>query len=238
MYNMYRGGFIMRILDIIFPKRCVGCGKIGKYFCDSCRATIRIIKSNEPICPMCEKPAIEGFTHPRCQTRYSLDGLTSFFHYNGPVRKAVKAIKYRMVSDLANEFMHLVPANSLQSMIYDPRSILVPVPLHPKRLRDRGFNQAELLGKLLAAHLRVPMRTDILRRVKETVPQVEMKKRDARLKNMEGVFELNIDALTHRRIDTVLLFDDVFTTGATMRSAVNVLKRAGVKRVWAVTMVR
>ena len=82
------------------------------------------------------------------------------------------------------------------------------------------------------------MRTDILRRVKETIPQVAMKKREARMKNMEGVFGFTGDTRIHRHSDTIVLFDDVFTTGATMRSAANVLKRNGMKYVWAVTMAR
>lgn len=230
----------MSVLDIIFPKRCVGCGKMGKYFCNRCRASIRVIESNEPICPMCERPAIGGVTHPRCQTRYSLDGLTSFFHYDGPVRKAIKAVKYRFVSDLASEFVALIPSSFInETKKHSSTScILVPIPLHPARYRFRGFNQAEALGRIVAGRLHVPVRTDILRRTRATTPQVEMKKRDARLKNMEGVFGVNVDALMHRRIDTVLLFDDVFTTGATMRSAANILKRSRVKFVWAVTIAR
>jgi len=220
----------MRLLDFIFPKRCVNCGKIGKYFCGGCRTKMRPIAPNESICPMCGRLALDGVTHPRCRTQYSLDGLTSFFHYDGTARKAIKAIKYRLVSDLAEEFISCVPR--LPSMIYDLRSILVPIPLHPFRFRQRGFNQAEALGTILAKQLNIPVRTDILRRVKETVPQVEMKKRDDRLKNMERVFRCNHVS------GNVVLFDDVFTTGATMRSAANVLKRGGAECVWAVTMAR
>jgi ComF family protein len=225
------GGFFVQILDFIFPKRCVGCGHIGKYFCVSCRAKIRPIAPNEPICPMCGRPALDGITHPKCRTRYSLDGLTSFFHYDGPVRKAIKTIKYRLVSDLAEEFISCISANA-DSRLRGNDNMLIPIPLHPSRFRQRGFNQAEVLGTVLAKNLHIPMQPDILRRVKETVPQVEMKKRDDRLKNMERVFRCNNVS------GNVVLFDDVFTTGATMRSAANVLKRGGVKRIWAVTMAR
>ena len=216
----------MNLLDLVFPKRCVNCGRVGKYFCDKCRLLIRPIADNEQICPMCGRLALDGITHPRCRTRYSLDGLTSFFHYSGPVQKAIKALKYRYVSDLAEEFVSLVPKFS-----FPKPCTLIPVALHPSRLRYRGFNQAEELGKLL----RIPMQTDILRRIKATQPQAEMK-RSERLENMKNVFSIHNSKFTIP--DSVLLFDDVFTTGATMRSAANVLKRAGVKRVWAVTMAR
>ncbi len=212
----------MNLLDLVFPKRCVNCGKIGRYFCDTCRLLIRPIADNERICPMCGRLALDGITHPRCRSLYSLDGLTGFFHYDGPVKKAIKAIKYRYISKLASEFVSLIPDIKL------PKGILIPIPLHVSRFRYRGFNQAEEFGKLL----QIPMRTDILRRTKATPPQAEMKRKE-RLENMKNVFR--VDALPHQRI---VLFDDVFTTGATMRSAANVLKRAGAEFVWAVTMAR
>jgi ComF family protein len=217
----------MNLLDFIFPKRCVGCGSIGKYFCAVCRTNIRPIAPNEAICPMCGRLALDGITHPRCRTPYSLDGLTSFFHYDGSVRKAIKAIKYRLVSDLANEFISFIPDVDL------PKGVLIPIPLHSSRFRYRGFNQAEVLGSLL----RIRMRTDILRRTRATVPQVEMKDKKKRLANMQNVFSIHHSSFTIHN-SSILLFDDVFTTGATMRSAGSMLKHAGAKRVWAVTMAR
>lgn len=240
----------MNLLDVIFPKRCVGCGKIGQYFCHPCTSIIQTIEVNEAICPVCEKPAIDGATHPRCQTRYSIDGLTSFFYYRGPIQNAIKALKYRSVSDLANEFIQCIPPMSF-SVLSNLESrnsnlSLLPVPLHPSRQRERGFNQAEVLGKLIAQRLHIPMRNNILIRIKKTTPQVEMKEKDRRLKNMEGVFSLSSrfdkKMLEHQFVKTqpvgVFLFDDVFTTGATMRSVAEVLKRAGVSYVWGISMAR
>ena len=164
------------------------------------------------------------------------------------VRKAIKAIKYRSVFDLAQAFVDLVPSvffSQLSTMNRQP-FILVPIPLHPSRFRERGFNQAEAMGHIVAKRLHVPVVTDILRRVKKSTPQVEMKSKDARLKNMDGVFAVhsNFDKITLKRENVkasklgVILVDDVFTTGATMRAAANVLKRAGAPFVWGVTMAR
>lgn len=114
--------------------------------------------------------------------------------------------------------------------------IIIPIPLHTSRLLYRGFNQAELLGRLLAKRLNIPIETNILKRIKKTIPQVEMKDRDKRIKNMEDVFAVNINLTVNDRQLTVFLFDDVFTTGATMRTAANVLKRGGVKKVWGMTL--
>ena len=194
---------------------------------------------------MCGRPAIDGATHPGCRTRYTIDGLTSFFRYDGIIRKAVKALKYRFVSDLASEFVSIIPNDALRFLmksripdqVRNDNVVYVPIPLHPSRFRERGYNQAEVLGKLIAGKLGIAVRTDILIRTRKTTPQVEMKKREARLKNMENVFAVSPNN-SISLYPYIFLFDDVFTTGATMRSAANVLKRKGVKFVWAVTMAR
>lgn len=216
----------MSVLDFFFPKRCLGCGRVGEYFCAACRKKIVVIK--RPICPECGRPAFDSATHPGCRGRYTIDGLTSFFRYESIIQKAVKALKYRFVSDLATEFVSLIPQD-----LFPKSSCLIPIPLYPTRLRERGYNQAEVMGKLIAAKLNIVMRTDILRRTKQTVPQVEKKQRKDRLKNMEKVFSVSSPVSPN-----ILLFDDVFTTGATMRSAANVLKRNGAKIVWGITMAR
>ena len=242
----------MTLLDFLFPARCLGCGRVGRYFCDRCTSKIRIIEVRETICPVCERPAMAGATHPRCHTRYAIDGLTSYFHYDGVIRKAIKAIKYRFASDLAKEFIDLVPtylgngtmkpsfARSTSLRAAEGRqwdnAVIVPIPLHPTRQRHRGFNQTEVLGLLLANRFKVALKADVLLRKKKTTPQVEMRDRDERMKNMGGVFSYN--NVTMKQCDNVLLFDDVFTTGATLRSAAAVLKRGGVKSVWGVTMAR
>lgn len=223
----------MGILDFIFPKHCVNCGKIGRYFCAKCKSLIKYI--DRQICPVCGKPAIDGATHPRCQTRYSLDGLTSIFRYDGIVRNAVKSIKYRFVSDLAEEFVDLVPYSILSTINHQLPTIIIPIPLHISRFRFRGFNQAEVLGRILSKQLGIPIRTDILKRIRKTIPQVEMKDRKKRLKNMEKVFSVSPNILISQ-YPNILLFDDVYTTGATLRSAANVLKRAGAKKVWGITL--
>ncbi len=109
-----------------------------------------------------------------------------------------------------------------------PEGVLVPVPLHSTRLRDRGFNQAEVLVR----QLHIPMRTDILTRTRSTSPQAEIKEKKKRLENMKNSF-------ASRQIrGNIVLFDDVCTTGATLRNAAEALKRAGANHVWAMTIAR
>jgi len=114
-------------------------------------------------------------------------------------------------------------------------SCIVPVPLHLSRFNSRGFNQAEVIGKELSKRIHVPVETRVLTRVKKTTPQVKMKNREDRLGNMKNVFMLH-DSSILSRVSSVLLVDDVFTTGATIRSAATVLKEGGVKYVWGVTL--
>jgi competence protein ComFC len=230
----------MQLLDIFFPKRCVGCGKTGRYFCPSCIRSIKTIQINESICPVCEKPAVDGMTHPKCRGRYTIDGLTSFFRYDGIVRKAVKAVKYRYISDSVKEFVSLIPQTSynfINKNIITSNTIIVPIPLHPKRFSERGFNQAELLARQLSLRLNIPVDTKLLKRIKYTEPQVKMRKRIDRLKNMDGVFAVSQLSTINYPL-SIILVDDVFTTGATMRTAAGVLKRSGLKFVWGITMAR
>ena len=232
----------MNLLNFLFPRRCLSCGTIGKYFCSRCVGKIRTIEQRETICPVCERPAISGATHPFCKTRYTIDGLTGFFHYDGIIRKAIKSLKYRSVSDLAKEFVGLIPDTVLSHIVLVCHSrengnpVFIPVPLHSSRYKDRGFNQAEVLAQFIARRLSLRVATDILKRVKHTTPQVEMKDRNKRLKNMEKVFSVLHSPFPFPY--SVILFDDVFTTGATMRAAANILKREGVKFVWGITMAR
>jgi competence protein ComFC len=188
---------------------------------------------------MCEKPAIDGATHPRCEGKYTIDGLTSFFRYDGVVKKAIKAIKYRFVSDVSSEYISLIPAEMFTAlrMLKPTPSYIIPIPLHRTRFNERGFNQAEVLGRGVASRLQIPLWADILRRIKQTTPQVAMKDRQERLKNMEHVFSVS-DSHQELSGQSVIVCDDVFTTGATMRQAANVLKRKGAAFVWAVTIAR
>lgn len=183
---------------------------------------------------------MDGTTHPRCQTRYCLDGLVSFFRYKGIIKTGIKKIKYRFVSDLAEELINLIPSSSLQIFPLTTNNsqpiTLIPIPLHPSRLKFRGFNQAEVLGRLAAKRLNTPVRVDLFKRVVKTIPQVEVKDRKKRLENMEGVFQVNNSTMKQLSNETIILFDDVYTTGATLRSAANVLKRAGAEKVWGISL--
>lgn len=219
----------MHLLDVLFPKFCLGCGEWGSYICSSCFSKIHPLPYLK--CPICDRASIDEFTHPRCKKRFELDRLISFFPYTGIVQKAIKAIKYRYAYKVTDDLLCFVLLPELPK-----QSVFIPIPLHPSRRRLRGFNQAEIIARVLLKRLGVPVRTDILKRIRKTVPQVDMKNREDRLTNMKNVFTVNTVKVSSLINNTIILVDDVFTTGATMQSACEALKRAGVKTLWGLTI--
>lgn len=186
---------------------------------------------------MCERAAIDGVTHPGCQTRYSLDGFISLYRYDGPVKAAIKRLKYKpylssLTDILVDSILYSIDGNKQQFNKF----IVVSVPLHPQRERERGFNQASLLGKVIAQKLDLQFKDNVLKRTRYTKPQVELKGKDRR-ENVIGAFAVTTN-YEPRTTNSVLLIDDVWTTGSTMRACANVLKRAGAKKVWAMTIAR
>lgn len=221
----------MDLLNLIFPRTCLGCGKEGKYICSDCLVKVRLGK---PICPYCEKASIDGFTHVKCAKKLGLDGLTAIWEYEGVVRKAILSLKYKYSTEVGKELTALFIRELLTGRNPVCTGTLVPIPLFWYRENTRGFNQSVEVGKAVAAQMGWKFSQDLLIRKKSTTPQVELSG-DARRQNLKGVFALNPGS---RSPDSVLIFDDVFTTGSTLREAAKVLKRAGAQKVWGLTIAR
>lgn len=228
-------GFFGFIEDTLFPKRCVSCGRLGSYVCAVCRKAVQLLDIQR--CPMCDRPAMDGITHPKCVTTYGMDGLVGVFRYQGTMKKAIKAVKYRFASDMVAELTSLIPHEIFSRTIFERAEGLVPVPLHASRLKQRGFNQAEYIAWALSGRTGIPMRKDFLIRSVATRPQAELRDRASRLANMRSAFHLG---LTPHNIKgkRLVLVDDVATTGATMRAAAATLKHAGVASVCGIALAR
>lgn len=230
----------MGILDLIFPKKCAGCGEFGTYFCVSCIQSSKLYFPQA--CPVCERASVDGATHVQCRKRFSPDGLTSVWAYEKAPRELVLKLKYKYVTDIALSLA--VPASGTLKNIkrsspaspkWTDKLILVPIPLHWTRKNWRGFNHVEEIGKILSQLMGWQM-TNLLERSKMAKQQVGLKG-DERRKNVQDVFELS-NNLTIQPSSNIVLFDDVWTTGATMLEAVKVLKKAGFKKVWCLTLAR
>jgi len=221
----------MNLLDLLFPKKCVSCGSFGEYFCNNCIKRLSFLE--QQICPVCERNAIGGKTHLRCKRVLSLDGLTSIVDYKNPVKEAIYQLKYKFTKDLANDLVNILftSKNIISPNFSDP--FLVPIPLHWFRKNWRGFNQTEILGWLISKRLKTRFYPDALKKETATREQVTLKGKE-RQKNVANIFKANPNV----RGKEILLFDDVWTTGATLKSAGAQLKRKGAKTVWGLTLSR
>lgn len=218
----------MNLFDFIFPKKCVSCGRFGSYICPECLLKIEPVQY--PVCPICQRQAIGGKTHPGCKTKYTLDGLIVGFRYRGPIKLAISRIKYKWIWDIAYTVIDLL-AERIWKFNIPEDFVLVPVPLHAKRKNWRGFNQAELICQILGKKFGCRTENLIERKV-ETKTQVGLT-RDERKKNIKNAFTANSSGV---RGKTIILVDDVYTTGATMVEACRVLKLGGASVVWGMAV--
>lgn len=223
------------LLDILFPRFCLGCGKYGGYICAKCRGKIKLTQDK---CPVCDKLSFQGKTHAICKKKNSLDGLFSIYKYEGAVKNLIRAIKYKFAFDVASTIAKFVVDGVREERFSFDNAVLVPVPLHPQRERWRGFNQAELIGKIVARQLGWKFENRLIYKLKNTTPQMNLD-REKRLRNLCGKFAVN--RAYKNKIEpgkTYIIFDDVATTGATIAEICKVLKGSGAKKVWGLTIAR
>ena len=243
------------ILDLLFPKKCIGCKKEGTYFCQGC---VSNIMQTDLVCPVCEDLAVGGQTHPICKRRYGLDGLWSLGIYQDPLREAIKQLKYRKVKEIAPVLVDILIEYwaKYQPFVFDQIKnsrgkgwAVISVPLHWWRENDRGFNQSSEIGQILSKKLGLYY-CEGLKRIRYTKPQVKLKGSE-RHQNIKNAFEIDSRFLASRPASpslggrsgrgndkSVLLIDDVWTTGSTLRECCYILKRNGAKKVWALTLAR
>jgi len=219
-------------LSLLFPQWCIGCGADGSLICYSCRVSLPRI--TPAICPMCGRPQPSGMICPGCVNwRAEIDGIRSPFRFDGVVRQAVHQLKYRNLRALAAPLAELLDDYMRTSPV--PGDVLVPVPLHRKRLRERGYNQSGLLARELGRLAHLPVVDDCLFREQYTPPQARTSNVDERRSNVVGVFTCRDDRL---RGNKVLLIDDVSTSGATLDACAAALKAAGAISVWGLVLAR
>ena len=221
-------------IDLILPIHCLGCGLEGKFLCSSCTTTFPRLEL--PYCNVCSVPGTHGVCHAcRQQSRFSIDclsGIRAPYLMEGLVRDAVHAFKYRnykvaapQLSELLAEYLgqHLLPGNAL-----------FPVPLHRKKLRERGYNQAVLLARELSKRIDLPVAERLLVRTRNSPSQAHSIDSAERRENTEGAFACRgrVDGLA------CILIDDVCTTGSTLGACAVALMEAGAQSVWALTLAR
>jgi ComF family protein len=229
------------ILDILFPIRCIFCRKEYFWVCPTCRP--EILLNSFQFCPYCEKiVTLNGSACENCQKNKddSLDSLIVAGQYTQKeLTKLIHLFKYNFISELHIPLGDLLLRAYLKNTLPLP-SFIIPVPLHPKRLRWRGFNQSELLGRYLSQNLapgmEIPLSQDGLFRKRYTSPQMKIKNYHQRKANLKDAFRIKNKQVAQNKI--ILLVDDVATTGSTLFECARILKNNGAKKVFGIVLGR
>lgn len=225
----------MNILDLLFPRVCLECKKEGKYLCGTCISKLLSVRQ---ICPFCSKPSVDGFTHPKCLRPLGINGIISLWPYKGVIRKAILALKYKFVQEISDELGRL--ALDELKKVYTPKhqqGILTTVPLFWTRKNFRGYNQVDKIGEFISGCFTQNFNPELLVRNKSTLPQVELT-RVERIKNVQGVFAANPKYKNLIKGRFIIILDDVYTTGSTLKEIAKILKRKGADEVWGLTLAK
>lgn len=231
-------------LNVLLPPLCAGCRKEsslptagGFFICDTCKDSIDI--QNYFTCPACKRRDPQGRLDRKCRSEA---GLTRFLgtplsYENERVRKIIHAFKYQHARALAEPLAEIMVRFLMSSPdVHRGRTILTPIPMVNFKERERDFNQAAEIAKLVAAHYKLNLQERLLLKVKNTSNQADIKNKESRIRNLEGAFAcVEPDAV---RGKIVVLVDDVYTTGSTMRECARVLRKAGAREVWGMAVAR
>lgn len=221
-----------KFADILFPPRCIGCGRIGWFLCANCCQ--KLPKISPPLCEKCGRPESSGVLCPSCwnwQTK--IDGIRSPFHFDGIMRQAIHELKYRNLKSISSCLADLL-FNYLEDSPL-PGDVLVSVPLHAKRLRQRGYNQTGLIAMELSRLTSIPAVEGCLIRLQNNSPQTRTATVEERRRNVVNAFCCRDERFTGKH---VLLIDDVCTSGATLDACAEALKAGGAVTVWGLTLAR
>ena len=227
------------LLDLIFPKKCVVCKKQESYLCEKCFTFLSF--DAKSLCLVCNHPSFNNLTHPYCRRKYAIDGCFSALVYNKTTQKLLYNFKYKpyltdlktVLSDLFYE--SIIQNEQFQNQIKKGDWVFVPIPLSSAKLRKRGYNQTEILAAGLSEKFNFPVQ-NLLFRAKETKTQVGLSNLQRKL-NVKSAFEF----INHKSSivnQNIFLVDDVETTGSTLSEAAKILKRAGVQKVFGLTLAR
>jgi len=187
-----------------------------------------------PICPKCGRPQSSAILCPSCVGwQAEIDGIRSPFRFDGAIRQAIHQLKYRNLRAVAGLFAQLLNDYLISNPV--PGEVLVPVPLHRKRLKERGYNQSSLLAQELVKLTNLPLIDNCLVRERHALPQARTATVEERRSNVANAFSCRDGRLKGRQ---VLLIDDVATSGATLDACARALKEAGAASVWGLVLAR
>ncbi len=221
------------LLDFAFPNYCYLCRKSlsgsNKFFCPACVENLP--QPVNPFCSICKNPYSQFSSDHGCQA--GSEGVFSLWNYSESVEILIHKFKYASKTGLGKRLGELLAELLRKTPLVNELQIIIPVPLHKSRKRERGFNQAEILAEELGRQLNLPVETNSLSRIKNTADQTRLSAEERKL-NVKDAFRIARQInLTDK---STLLVDDVITTGATLNECAQVLKKQGAKRVYACTL--
>ena len=218
------------LLDALFPMECVSCGASGNVICDKCAAVLPLLQS--PCCEICSTPGDFARCERCVASERWFDGVRAPYRYAGIIRQAILALKYGGISAAAPQLGDLLADYLSDNPL--PGEIVAPVPMHQRRLRERGYNQADLLARRVAARGKLPYEKDLLLRTRQVEPQAGISGAALRAVNVAG----SIGVSTGHDVNgaRIILIDDVATTGNTLETCAAALKQAGAVSVWCLTL--
>jgi ComF family protein len=210
------------LLELMLPPACAGCGRPGGLLCDACRGRLRVPSTPQDRFLVPDGGVVIGD---------ALALAMAAFTYDGPLRRALAALKYTGVARLAPILASAAAPRLAELLAISGDAALVPIPVHRDRRRERGYNQAELLAVELGRSLRLPV-VSCLERRRPTTKQHRLS-RTARLVNLRGAFSSIL-----RPPPIVILVDDIITTTATLEACASVLREAGCETVYGFAIAR
>lgn len=224
------------LIELLFPRRCPVCDKpvdkMGRYICKKCQRALRYVHS--PFCMKCGKSLkndIKEYCEDCQNVQHFFDRGKALYEYDS-IKTAIYRFKYEGRREYADFFGNELARRFGEQIKVWKADAFVPVPLHAEREKRRGYNQAALIAKVLGKELNIPVNEKIIHRVKATLPQKQVNGKE-RQNNLKNAFKIRENDV---KLNTVIVVDDIYTTGATMDAVAECLKKAGVGKVYCVSL--
>jgi ComF family protein len=229
--------------EVIFPSQCLGCAEIlhpfaGQMFCSICNDRVKFIKGS--MCSICgttfpDSPAESHLCGDCLEKRPYFSLARAVFSYEDIILNAIHKFKYKRNMSIGEMLASFMAGFYFPDIVYTDYYLIIPVPLHVKRLRERGFNQSLILARVIGEKQKIPVNFSLLKRHKFTSTQTGSNKKE-RKQNIKGAFEVTDKKEINGK--NIILIDDVYTTGATANECAKTLIKAGAQKVSVLTMAR
>ncbi len=240
---MILNDILKNISDIIFPPQCINCATIlqsskEKVFCPTCREQIKYL--TQSLCPVCgmaflNSPAESHLCGNCLENRPFFSCARAVASYETIILDAIHKFKYGHDLSIGSALASFLTDFSFPDFKFQTFHLLIPVPMHIKKLRERGFNQSLILANTLGKKQQINVNFSLLKRRKSTLTQTGLNKKE-REQNIKGAFEVSDNKNIAGK--NIILIDDVYTTGATLNECAKTLMKAGAKKVAALTLAR